>query len=97
MDKKDIIKKLQTDIDDCVHQDQSMDEASWGYETGVLITPRIATEIVKVLSATCKWTMREGSDIWGHPACSEVDLYEQVYSTHVYCKFCGRKIERIQP
>lgn len=48
---KEIIEKLQKQIDEAIECNQPLDEASWGYEQGVIITVNEAKEIIELLSA----------------------------------------------
>jgi hypothetical protein len=58
---REIIEKLQKQIDEAIECNQPLNEASWGYEQGVIITVNEAKEILEILSSpkreeciTCK-------------------------------------------
>jgi F0F1-type ATP synthase membrane subunit b/b' len=47
---KEIIKNIKAQIKSCKKYKQDLDEASWGYETGVLLTANEAQKIVDKLN-----------------------------------------------
>ena len=49
---KEIIKHLKRSIKECKRQKQDLDEASWGYEEGVLLSANDAQKIVDALIAS---------------------------------------------
>ena len=80
MNKKKIIQKLKTQIEGCKSFSEDLNECSWKYETGVLITANEAMFILKSLTEHPE----EGKEDYCH-AC---DLYRE--AKYKYCPFCAK-------